>query len=140
MLDVNDSHTFLPLPPLNRYRLPPPYTFSLPPLLPPNITPYVSLTNPASYPTCGCSLQEKGSTALIVASEYGRTKTVQALLAAAGIDVNHANVSIYPLTPSHVVVGGAGYVRCQCHKHFFPTLISYIYPNPPSYMSPLPFL
>ena len=54
---------------------------------------------------CGCSLQSSGSTALIMASQGDRTEIVQALLAAAGIDVNHANVSIYSLTPSHVVVG-----------------------------------
>ena len=42
------------------------------------------------------------------ASYNGHTETVLALLAAAGINVNHAAVSIYPLTPSHVVVGGEG--------------------------------
>ena len=79
----------------------------LPPPLPPNNTPFVSLTNPASsYPTCGCSLQWQGCTALAMASHNGNTEIAQALLAAAGIDVNHADVSIYPLTPSHVVVGG----------------------------------
>ena len=57
---------------------------------------------------CGCSLQGRGYTALTLASENGHTETVLALLAAAGIDVNHADVSIYPLTPSHVVVGGEG--------------------------------
>ena len=83
--------------------------FLLPLPLPPNNTPYVSLTNPASYPTCGCcSLQENGFTALLLASQYGHTKIALALLAAVGINVNHANVSIYPLTPSHVVVGGEG--------------------------------
>ena len=41
-----------------------------------------------------------------MASHNGNTEIAQALLAAAGIDVNHADVSIYPLTPSHVVVGG----------------------------------
>ena len=40
------------------------------------------------------------------ASREGRTETVQALLAAPDIDVNHADVSVYSLTPSHVVVGG----------------------------------
>ena len=82
----------------------------LPPSLPSNNTPSVSLTNhPASYPTCGCcSLQANKDTALILASGNGHTETVLALLAAVGIDVNHANVSIYPLTPSHVVVGGEG--------------------------------
>ena len=75
--------------------------------LPPNNTPYESLTNPASYPTCGCcALQQWGSTALMLASKNGHTEIVLALLAASGIDVNHANVSIYPLIPTHVVVGG----------------------------------
>ena len=51
-----------------------------------------------------------GTTALARASENGYTEIVQALLAAPGIDVNHANVSIYPLTPSqsHVVVRSEG--------------------------------
>ena len=68
------------------------------------LTPYVSLTNPASYLTCDCSLQSGGNTAMMLASLYGRTKIVLALLAAAGIDVNHADVSINPLIPSHVLV------------------------------------
>ena len=68
-------------------------------------TPYVSLTNPASYPTCGCSLQRFNRTALLLASSKGHTETVQALLAAPDIDVNHADVSIYPLT--HPVPGSS---------------------------------
>ena len=69
---------------------------------------YIYLTNPpASYPTCGCcSLQRHGRTALTLSSASGHTEIVQALLTADGIDVNHVNVSIYPLTPSQVVVGG----------------------------------
>ena len=54
---------------------------------------------------CGCSLQSNNWTALLLASANGHTGTVQALLAAASIDVKHADVSIYPLIPSHVVVG-----------------------------------
>ena len=44
------------------------------------------------------------------ASRNGHTETVKALVAVRGIDVNHVNVSMYPLTPSpsHVVVGGEG--------------------------------
>ena len=90
--------------------LPPPY-MSLPPPLPHNNTPYVSLTNPASCPTCGgcCSLQGNGFTALMLASWQGHTEIFLALLAAPGIKVNHADkVSIFPLTPSHVVVWGEG--------------------------------
>ena len=42
------------------------------------------------------------------ASAGGHTEIVQALLTTPGIDVNHANVSIYLLTPSRVVVVGEG--------------------------------
>ena len=83
------------------------------PLPPPLLT---ALTNPSSYPTCcGCCLQS-GHTALTEASEYGHIKIVQALLAAPGIDVNHAHVSIYLLTPSqsHVVVRGEGGGALPC--------------------------
>ena len=75
--------------------------------LSPHNTPSVSLTNPTSYPSCGCcALQSSGSTALSLASQNGHTEIVLALLAAAGIDVNHANVSIYSLNPSYIVVWG----------------------------------
>ena len=57
---------------------------------------------------CGCFLQVNNDTALTLATVKGHTKIVQALVAAAGIDVNHVNVSIYPLTPSQVVVGCEG--------------------------------
>ena len=36
----------------------------------------------------------KGNSALLLASDNGHTEAVQALLAAPGINVNHANVSI----------------------------------------------
>ena len=49
-----------------------------------------------------------GSTALTLASRFGRTEAIKLLLAAPGIDVNHANVSLYPLTSSHLVLGGGG--------------------------------
>ena len=61
-------------------------------------TPYVPLINPASYPTCGCFFQNADQTALMQASAYGHIAIIQALVAAPGIDVNHADVSIYPLT------------------------------------------
>ena len=101
MLDVTVTDTFSPLP--SPYMSPPPFFLAHYP------TPYVSLTNHSSYPTCCgcCSLQGNGSTALTLASEKGHTEIIQALLAVAGIDVNHAEkVSIYPLTQSLVVVRG----------------------------------
>ena len=55
-----------------------------------------------------CSLQEDGDTALMIASSYGRTDIVQLLLNHAGINANHADVSINRLSSSvclsHVVV------------------------------------
>ena len=42
------------------------------------------------------------------ASEKGHTEAIKLLLAAPGIDVNQANVSLYLLTPSHLVVRGRG--------------------------------
>ena len=60
------------------------------------ITPHICiyLTNPSPYHTCGCSLQMDDWTALLLASNSGHTLIVQALVAAPGIDVNHATVSI----------------------------------------------
>ena len=110
ILDDNNTNTFYH--PHILYvspRPPPSYMSLLPHPLPPNNTLYVSLTNPAFYPSCCCfSLQRKGSSALTLASSYGHTEIALALLATADIDVNHADVSIYPLTPSHVVVEGEG--------------------------------
>ena len=86
ILGVNVTNTSPP---------PPPYMSPLPPPIPSNNTPY----------TCGCCfLQDGGSTALMLASQNGHTEIVLALLAAADINVNHADVSIYPLTPPHPVV------------------------------------
>ena len=117
LLPTHTFHHLLPtypttsIMPLFLLYIPPPHHpyMSLPPPLPPNNTPYVSLTNHSSDPTCGCcSLQGRGSTALMLASSGGHTEIVLALLAAVGIKVNHTDVSIYPLTPSHVVVWGEG--------------------------------
>ena len=58
---------------------------------------------------CSCSLQQfYTANALTFASMMGHTEIVYALLTA-GIDIT--DVSIYPLTPSHVVVGGEGWGR-----------------------------
>ena len=46
------------------------------------------------------SLQRRGFTALILASQAGRTEAVKALLTVPNIDVNHADVSLYLLTTS----------------------------------------
>ena len=45
---------------------------------------------------------------MAAAAAGGHTEIVQALLTTPGIDVNHANVSIYLLTLSRVVVVGEG--------------------------------
>ena len=42
------------------------------------------------------------------ASRGGHTESLKALLAAPGINVNHADVSIYPFTTSYVIVAGEG--------------------------------
>ena len=44
--------------------------------------------------------------ALMAASEYGHTEVTRLLLTAPDIIVNYAKVSLYLLTPSHLVVGG----------------------------------
>ena len=114
MLDVTVTSTFIPPPPTT---CPPPPPFfpshlaPLPPPLSPSLPPFVSVTNPAPYPTCGCSLQETGLSALMWASAKGRTEIVLALLKSidrSGINVNLANVSIYQLTLSHLVIKGEG--------------------------------
>ena len=78
---------------------PRPFPFPAPPsLLPPlsvYVTHYLSFYSPLSV-----SLQVDGSTALILASQMGRTEAMKLLLAAPGINVNHARVSLYLLTPS----------------------------------------
>ena len=127
MLDVTVTDTFSPLP--SPYMSPPPFFLAHYP------TPYVSLTNHSSYPTCCgcCSLQRKGSTALILASEKGHFEIIQALLAAPGIDVNHATVSIYPLIPFHVVVRGG-------LPHLIPSYLVFLTYHPPtSKMYPISF-
>ena len=43
---------------------------------------------------------------MMVASMKGHTEVIKLLLAAPGINVNYADVSLYPLTPSYIAVGG----------------------------------
>ena len=47
---------------------------------------------------------------MLAATKKGHAEAIKLLLTAPGINVNHADVSLYPLTPSYVVVGG----RCEC--------------------------
>ena len=75
-------------------------------------TPTSSLYSPLSsmpslpHPTCCyCSLQYGGTSPLAEAACYGHIEVVKALLQAPGINVNQANVSVFLLTLSHVVVG-----------------------------------
>ena len=127
VLDILDVHItnsyFLPhllyVPPSSSLSLTRP-SFLFPSPYP---TPYSSLTHQASYPTCCCrcrccSLQNEGNSPLYGAVFSvgddetvlgGHTETVQALLQAPDINVNQANVSIYLLTPSPVVVWGVGW-------------------------------
>ena len=54
-----------------------------------------------SPPPPPLTLQGKGKTALTLASEKGHTQAIKALLTVPGIDVNHADVSLYP--PTHPI-------------------------------------
>ena len=82
--------------------LPPLFPFLLP-TLSVYVTHYLSLYPPLSR---SLSLQEGGLTALMLASEQGHTEAMKLLLNASDIDVNHADVSLYLLIPSHLVLGG----------------------------------
>ena len=42
------------------------------------------------------------------ASHNGHIEAIKLLLATPSINVNHANVSLYLLTPSHLALGGGG--------------------------------
>ena len=99
---VMSRHVIIPLHPLTCLPIPSPYPI-----------PYPSLTNHASYPTCCCccccrccSLQSDGWTPLTHSAFKGHIEVVQNLLQTPGINVNHADVSIYLLTLSPIVVGG----------------------------------
>ena len=82
------------------------------------------------------SLQEFGFTALMRASHLCRTEAVKALMTAPDIDVNHADVSLYPLTPSHLQVGDASTYISLLYFLYLPH-----FPSRPFYLlppSPLP--
>ena len=81
----------------------PPYPPSLFPFPLPTLSVYVTHSF-HSFPF-SLSLQERGHTALTIASWKGHTEIIKLLLAVPGIDVNHADVSLYLLTLSHLVVG-----------------------------------
>ena len=66
---------------------------------------------------------------LIKAAEKGDTEAIKALLAARNINVNHVNVSLYPLSPSSLVVGDRG----DAH---LPDLISHSNPRNRDLSSP----
>ena len=96
--------------PLSLLYLPSPLT-SPPPLSLPNTIKFLCICNPIlslSLPPLSLSLQKDGKTALMLASQFGRTKAMKLLLTFPDINVNHADVSLYPPTPSHLVVGGEG--------------------------------
>ena len=64
-------------------------------------------------PSLSISLQDSGWTALTNATVNGHIEAIKLLLAAPGIDVTQANVSLYLLTPPPLAVGG------RCDTHFF---------------------
>ena len=109
-----------PIPPIYVPPIPPPSSLLFP------TSNSICICNPLPFilpPTLSLSLQRDGITALTVASANGRAEAIKLLLTAPGIDVNHADVSLYLLIPSHLVLGGGGEGEGD-----FPHLI----PNPPS--------
>ena len=67
------------------------------------VTHYLSFYPP---PPPSLSLQQWGSTALLWASSNGHAEAIKALLTVPDINVNRADVSLYLLTPSYLVLGG----------------------------------
>ena len=101
---ANFTNTFSPFPLEILYKYTPPPSFpltspsSLFPYLFPTLSVYV--THLSFFRSLhSVSLKEKGSTALICASENGHTEAIKALLTAPDINVNHTNVSLYLLIP-----------------------------------------
>ena len=78
------------------------HTSSLPPPLPTSNSictcspPFIP--SPLPPPPLFLSLQLYGETALMEASAKGHTDAIKTLLAVPGVDVNHANVSLFSLT------------------------------------------
>ena len=68
------------------------------------------------------ALQNDGNSALALGVMKGFTEVVKVLLQAHNIDVNHADVSIYLLIPSLVVVGGRMRVIYTSNPSFPPAL------------------
>ena len=62
--------------------------------------------NPLPFipPPLSIALQNAGFTALLLASNDGHTEAINALLTAPDINVNHTDVSLYRLTPSHIIL------------------------------------
>ena len=98
-LSTSTSYMYL----LDPSPLPYPYISAFPLPLPTSSSIYIC--NPRFTPPLSISLQKNCSTALTLASEKGRTEAIKALLTAPDIDVNHAHVSQYLLTPPYLVLG-----------------------------------
>ena len=114
-LDVPSSRVHFPDPHLLSFIYPliPPVMHPLPPLTPPpfpylfpTLSAYVTHYQSFRSPTSPISLQNYGTTALLLASRSGNTEAMKLLLTFPDVDVNHANVRLYLLTPFPVVVGG----------------------------------
>ena len=76
------------------------------------------------------SLQGRGYTALIRASERGHAEAIKALLTAPGIDVNHAEVSLCLLTPLDIVVGvGLLHIYLPFPFTLIPAMMTYLPPT-----------
>ena len=110
------SLLYLPSPPYPSCDAPPYPSCDAPPppltLPPPLFLSYSQLSLCVTYyhsfrpPSSPISLQNYGTTAFLCASGSGNTEAMKLLLTFPDVDVNHANVRLYLLTPFPVVVGG----------------------------------
>ena len=119
----------------------PPLAFAFPSLLSPFplANNSICICNTLSFflfPPLSISLQVEGDTALMVASMYGHPEAIKLLLAAPDINVNRLNVSLYPLTQSHLVLGG----RREAHLHPPPSLVPVLFVYSTHYLSFYPLL